>query len=86
MIQSNFIYIKLLKIAATGAGAGLSVSAESVSKRPSVRRNSSRSRHNRGSRRNKENGSNKTPSKPSADPDTTQSQTIQVTLTYKPRI
>ncbi|KAG8331228.1 hypothetical protein J6590_045419 [Homalodisca vitripennis] len=73
-----------------GAGAGLSASAESVSKRPSVRRNSSRSRHNRGSRRNKENGANKPLSKSSHDPETptttTTTQTIQVTLTYKPRI
>lgn len=39
-------------------GTGLSASAESVSKRTCVRRNSSRSRHNRpSSRRNKENGS-----------------------------
>lgn len=79
-------------LSSSGAGAGLSASAESVSKRPSsVRRNSSRSRHNRGSsRRNKENGANK-PRSPAGVQDSesgnnTGEQTFHVKVTYKPRI
>ncbi|XP_014241172.1 uncharacterized protein LOC106661924 isoform X2 [Cimex lectularius] len=65
-------------------GTGLSASAESVSKRSCVRRNSSRSRHNRpSSRRNKENGNKSIPkSQHSQDG----SQPIQISVTYKPRI
>ena len=65
-------------------GTGLSASAESVSKRSCVRRNSSRSRQNRpSSRRNKENG-NKGLTRQTAVPDG--NHQIQITLTYKPRI
>ncbi|XP_014280835.1 uncharacterized protein RhoGAP71E isoform X2 [Halyomorpha halys] len=65
-------------------GTGLSASAESVSKRTCVRRNSSRSRHNRpSSRRNKENG-NKGLQRQTAVTDG--NHQIQITLTYKPRI
>lgn len=73
----------------------MSASAESVSKRPSVRRNSSRSRHNRGSsRRNKENGANKPRSPAGVQQDSesgnnsnnTGGQTFHVKVTYKPRI
>ncbi|KAK9509529.1 hypothetical protein O3M35_006828 [Rhynocoris fuscipes] len=66
-------------------GSGLSASAESVSKRSCVRRNSSRSRHNRtSSRRNKENGNKTVPKSQSSTEGG--SQQIQITLTYKPRI
>ncbi|KAL1122628.1 hypothetical protein AAG570_002955 [Ranatra chinensis] len=69
-------------------GAGLSASAESVSKRSCVRRNSSRSRHNRtSSRRNKENGNKAggAAQKSQPSPEATHHQ-IQITVTYKPRI
>ncbi|CAB0001603.1 unnamed protein product [Nesidiocoris tenuis] len=65
--------------------AGLSASAESVTKRSCVRRNSSRSRHNRpASRRNKENGS-KSLQKQTASLDGNQ-PLMPNTLSYKPRI
>uniref|UniRef100_A0A146L3B2 Rho GTPase-activating protein 20 n=2 Tax=Lygus hesperus TaxID=30085 RepID=A0A146L3B2_LYGHE len=65
-------------------GAGLSASAESVSKRSCVRRNSSRSRHNRpSSRRNKENGNK---SLQRQTPSLDGNQPLVPTLTYKPRI
>ncbi|RZF48659.1 hypothetical protein LSTR_LSTR010749 [Laodelphax striatellus] len=74
-----------------GTTMGLSASAESVSKRPSIiRRNSSRSRHTRGSsRRNKENGSGKAAAaaRPSSSGDASDAATTDRHLAfYKPRI
>ncbi|KAK6620466.1 hypothetical protein RUM44_006867 [Polyplax serrata] len=50
---------RLLKMLTKKGGTGLSASAESIHKRPSIRRNNSRHVHRASSKRNKENGSSK---------------------------
>lgn len=87
-----------VRSSSSNIGAGLSASAESVQKRPSLRRTNSRSEktrhlvHRNSSRRNKENGQRATDRSERVDRAcgsgeyTPPSDQLNVTLAYKPRI